>query len=512
MNKKLIATMAATTLGGVSLLLEDQVVKADDTSSSNQTATANTTTHTVQLGDTLTRIAATYHTTVADLVSTNGISNPNLIIVGQQLTISAASTQPTTPAATAQPAVTQSSVYTVKAGDTVSSIANAHGVSIADIQAWNNLQNINFILVNQQLTIKGATTQVASQPTATQTTNRPTTQTAPVAQTATVQPAATQATPTTVASTGTYVVKAGDTLAKIATQHGTTVSALQALNQLANVNTIFVNQTLSVTGTAQPTAPTQTQPAVTPAATEQPTATPTATEQPTATPATTQSTAPATSTTQPAQATTTTSTTGVHVVKAGETIAKIASIYGVSIEQIKQLNNLTNINTIFVNQKIVVTGTAATNQTTQSTQTATTTTPASTNTTTQTPVNTNTTTTNTATTPVVSADASLKALNELRASKGLNPVTWDASLAASATARAMKIVAAGYTIPNDHWSSVGEVLAFYYSPGVDVINAWYHELNMISATGTGHRDWELNPNTTRVGFGYAGKAIVGHAR
>lgn len=507
MNKKLIATMAATTLGGVSLLLEDQVVKADDTSSSNQTATTNATTHTVQLGDTLTRIAATYHTTVADLVSANGISNPNLIIVGQQLTIAAAPTQ--TPTQTAQPAATQSSVYTVKAGDTVSSIANAHGVSIADIQAWNNLQNINFILVNQKLTIQGATTQVASQPTATQTTNRPTAQTAPVAQTATVQPTATQATPTTVASTGTYVVKAGDTLAKIATQHGTTVSALQALNQLANVNVLSVNQTLKVTGVAQQTAPTT--PTATPAQ-----ATPTATEPtavtPAVTPTTTQQTPPAASTTQTAQATAAASTTGVHVVKAGDTIAKIASIYGVSIEQIKQLNNLTNINAIFVNQKIVVTGTAVTTQTTQSTQAATTTTPVSTNTTTTTPVNTNTTPTNTTTTPVVSADASLKALNELRASKGLNPVTWDASLAASATARAMKIVAAGYTIPNDHWSSIGEVLAFYYNPGIDVVNAWYHELNMISATGTGHRDWELNPNTTRVGFGYAGQAIVGHSR
>ena len=44
-------------------------------------------TYTVKKGDTLTAIALLYGTTVRDLVSLNGIKNPNLITVGQVLQI-----------------------------------------------------------------------------------------------------------------------------------------------------------------------------------------------------------------------------------------------------------------------------------------------------------------------------------------------------------------------------------------------------------------------------------------
>lgn len=44
-------------------------------------------TYTVKKGDTLTAIAVTFGTTVRDLVSLNGIKNPNLIKPGQVLQI-----------------------------------------------------------------------------------------------------------------------------------------------------------------------------------------------------------------------------------------------------------------------------------------------------------------------------------------------------------------------------------------------------------------------------------------
>ena len=44
-------------------------------------------THTVKIGETLSLIALKYGTTVEALSSTNGIKNPNLIYVGQKLTI-----------------------------------------------------------------------------------------------------------------------------------------------------------------------------------------------------------------------------------------------------------------------------------------------------------------------------------------------------------------------------------------------------------------------------------------
>lgn len=56
------------------------------------------------------------------------------------------------------------------------------------------------------------------------------------------------ATPGTTAQGGTctqtYTVRAGDTLGRIARQHGTTVSQLTALNGLSNPNRIEVGQTL----------------------------------------------------------------------------------------------------------------------------------------------------------------------------------------------------------------------------------------------------------------------------
>lgn len=467
MNKKIIATVAATTLGGVSLLIENQVVKADDTTSSNQTATTNTTTHTVKVGDTLNKIAATYQTTVANLVKTNGISNPNLIIVGQTLTVrgTSSTTATSTSDSTSTTDTTTTSTYTVKSGDTVAKIAAAYGVSVSDIKSWNSLSNVNLILVGQTLSVKGATSTATTQQTTQTAANSTTTATA----------------------TGTYTVKSGDTLSKIASQLGTTVANIQSLNNLSNVNVLYVNQTLKVSGTAS-TATTSTSTTTTSTATSTTTKT---------------STTAATST---AAAKITTSTNGqtVYTVQSGDTIAKIANSFGVSVSQLTQWNSLANSNVIYVNQKLVVASTSA--ATTTSTAKTITATASSTNSTAS-----NTTAKSSSSTATTSADSTLNALNALRASKGLNPVSWDASLAAAATQRAQQILASNYTIPNDHWSTAGEVLAFYYSAGTDVINAWYTERNMISATGTGHRDWELDPSTTKVGFGYAGQVIVGRS-
>lgn len=115
----------------------------------------------------------------------------------------------------------------------------------------------------------------------------------------------------------------------------------------------------------------------------------------------------------------------------------------------------------------------------------------------------------TPTPPVTSADATFQALNALRTANGLNPVSWDAGLAASAGARASMMQ--DYQIPSDHWNRGDEVIAFMFAPGNSVIMAWYNETNMVSPSGTGHRDWEMNPSMTRVGFGYAGDVIVGHS-
>ena len=79
-------------------------------------------TYTIRSGDTLSTIAAKYHTTVAKLASANHISNPNKIYAGQKLTIP--DSYSTTPAPSAPPASSgTAATYTVKSGDTLSAIA-----------------------------------------------------------------------------------------------------------------------------------------------------------------------------------------------------------------------------------------------------------------------------------------------------------------------------------------------------------------------------------------------------
>ena len=91
-------------------------------------------TYYVQAGDTLSGIAAKFGTTVSALVSANGISNPNVIYVGQKIVLGGSS-----------------SVYTVKSGDTLSGIASAHGTTWQDLVKKNGIANPNVIYVGQTI-------------------------------------------------------------------------------------------------------------------------------------------------------------------------------------------------------------------------------------------------------------------------------------------------------------------------------------------------------------------------
>jgi LysM repeat protein len=105
-------------------------------------ATANT--YTVQSGDTLSRIAARFGTTVVDLVNANHIKDPNLIYSGQNLTIPSAKTIGSS----------GRMEYTVKPGDTLSKIAVEFGTTVNQLQAWNRITNPNLIRVGQKIMVK----------------------------------------------------------------------------------------------------------------------------------------------------------------------------------------------------------------------------------------------------------------------------------------------------------------------------------------------------------------------
>ncbi len=124
--------------------------------------TSSGTTYTVKAGDTLSAIAAKYHTTVAAIAQKNGISNPNKISVGQRLTIPGGSSTPAPSAPSAPAAPSGGTTYRVRAGDTLSGIASRYGTTVAAIASLNHISNPNLISVGQVLQIpKGGSTPTA---------------------------------------------------------------------------------------------------------------------------------------------------------------------------------------------------------------------------------------------------------------------------------------------------------------------------------------------------------------
>jgi len=105
--------------------------------------------YTVQPGDTLSGIAARHGSTVDAIARANGISNPDFIQVGQQLSIPGAGGSAPAQAPSAQS-------YTVQPGDTLSGIAARHGSTVSAIAQANGISNPDFIQVGQQLSIPGA--------------------------------------------------------------------------------------------------------------------------------------------------------------------------------------------------------------------------------------------------------------------------------------------------------------------------------------------------------------------
>lgn len=179
---------------------------------------ASADTYTVESGDNLWNIAQKFNTSVEALTALNGISDPAQISTGQTIetsqpaqiiptpTVAKTSTAP----AKAQPAVT----YTVQAGDTLSRIAQTHGVSVEDIIKYSKLNNTDFIYIGQELVIKPAVAAKRPEPI--------------------VIPAV------------TYTVKSGDTLWDIAQAQNVSVEDIVKHSKLSSTDYIFAGQELII--------------------------------------------------------------------------------------------------------------------------------------------------------------------------------------------------------------------------------------------------------------------------
>lgn len=162
------------------------------------------TSYNVQNGDTLSSIAKACGTNTAALK----LANPSLgqyIYAGQTLVLPGAFWDNGNGYAT----------YVVSKGDTLKSLATRFGTTFDTLGSLNSLKNYNLIYEGQWLTVpSGAAVPVPPAPSPT---------------------------------SGTYTVKSGDTLRKIAARINSTVSDILAINpKIKDANTIYVGQVINL--------------------------------------------------------------------------------------------------------------------------------------------------------------------------------------------------------------------------------------------------------------------------
>ncbi|MEB3159109.1 MAG: LysM peptidoglycan-binding domain-containing protein [Synechococcus sp.] len=109
---------------------------------------------------------------------------------------------------------------TVRSGDTLSDIANRHGVTLSTLMRLNNLRDANHVEVGQRLRLPG---------------------------------------PTVRAGRGRHTVASGESLSEIASRYRVSPSSLVALNNLRDANHVEVGQRLRLPSNAVLPAPSRTQ-------------------------------------------------------------------------------------------------------------------------------------------------------------------------------------------------------------------------------------------------------------
>jgi LysM repeat protein len=215
----------------------------------------------VKQGDSLSRIADKLDVRLTDLLSANSMTVNSLIVPGQQLVV---------PGGGNGPAPGSSGTYTVKAGDSLSGIATRHQVKLGALLAANGMTVTSVILPGQTLNLPaGAVAPSGGNPSA----------------------------PSNASTAGSYTVKAGDSLSRIASRHGVKLGALLAANNLAITSLITPGMTLALPAGA--TTPGDSAPTGSGAA------------------------------------------SGSYTVKAGDSLSRIASRHGVKLSALLAANNMT---------------------------------------------------------------------------------------------------------------------------------------------------------------------------
>ena len=297
---------------------------------SNETTTTTGNSYTVVSGDSLYAIARKTGTSIQDLLSLNGLNLNSIIHPGQVLALSskAASTETKQEESTpkeekASAEITESTkqnstggTYTVVSGDGLYAIARKTGTSIDDLLSLNGLSLNSTIYPGQVLTLSASSESFANEETtSTEEESSSSTQETPSEESAASSEQG-----------GTYTVVSGDGLYAIARKTGTSIQDLLSLNGLSLNSTIYPGQVLTLSANTEGA---------------------TAEES-------TESSVEETKEETSSQETVSTENTQLYYVHQGDTLYRIARNYGISLSTLLTWNNLSVDSSIYPGQALKV--------------------------------------------------------------------------------------------------------------------------------------------------------------
>jgi len=228
------STASAATLASTSTIATPRTYSSVSISSASVAATASTvgtrsiksTPHTYRVaeGDTVSEIAGRFGLSTASVLALNGLGWKTMIFPGQHLRL----TSDSTPAKSASSSHhTASSHHSVRAGDTVSSIAAKHGLATSAVLKANGLSASSVIYPGQVITLpkSGATISAMSA--------------------SSVRPVS-SGTDTAKAATKKYVIATGDTISSIAKRFDVSTDSILEANSLSATSLIYAGRSIVV--------------------------------------------------------------------------------------------------------------------------------------------------------------------------------------------------------------------------------------------------------------------------
>ena len=230
---------------------------------SNETTTTTGNSYTVVSGDSLYAIARKTGTSIQDLLSLNGLNLNSIIHPGQVLALSSKATSTEIKQEESTPKEEKTSVettseetsssanqpstgrtYTVVSGDGLYAIARKTGTSIDDLLSLNGLSLNSTIYPGQVLTLSASSESSANE----ETTSTEEESSSSTQETPSEESAASSEQP---ATGGTYTVVSGDGLYAIARKTGTSIEDLLSLNGLSLNSTIYPGQVLKLSANSE---------------------------------------------------------------------------------------------------------------------------------------------------------------------------------------------------------------------------------------------------------------------